>query len=124
MKDSYTMDEHFDRLELSRVVSEIFGGLGTEKCPGREEFVIRMRFGIGTGGRDYTLEEVAQRLDITSERVRQIEAKALRKLRHKTRSKKLRTFLSPATVINDIEFIPSKTLQEMRGIEIMKFFNS
>ena len=124
MKDSYTMDEHFDRLELSRVVSEIFGGLGSDMFPGREEFVIRMRFGIGTGGRDYTLEEVAQRLDITRERVRQIEAKALRKLRHKSRNGKLRAFLSPATVINDIEFIPSKTLQEMRGIEIMKFFNS
>jgi len=58
----------------------------------REEQVIRMRFGIGDGS-EHTLEEVGQRFSVTRERIRQIEAKALRKLRHPSRSKKLKTFL-------------------------------
>ena len=57
----------------------------------REEKVLRMRFGIGEKA-DHTLEEVGQDFDVTRERIRQIEAKALRKLRHPSRSKKLRTF--------------------------------
>ena len=57
----------------------------------REERVIRMRFGIGTNT-DYTLEEVGKLFLVTRERIRQIEAKALRKLRHPSRSKKLRGF--------------------------------
>jgi len=58
----------------------------------REEKVLRMRFGIGEKA-DHTLEEVGQDFDVTRERIRQIEAKALRKLRHPSRSKKLRTFV-------------------------------
>ena len=58
----------------------------------REEQVIRMRFGIGDGS-EHTLEEVGQRFSVTRERIRQIEAKALRKLRHPSRSKKLKAFL-------------------------------
>jgi RNA polymerase primary sigma factor len=58
----------------------------------REERVLRLRFGIGDGC-DHTLEEVGQQFDVTRERIRQIEAKALRKLRHPSRSKRLRTFL-------------------------------
>jgi RNA polymerase primary sigma factor len=58
----------------------------------REENVLRLRFGIGDGC-DHTLEEVGQRFDVTRERIRQIEAKALRKLRHPTRSRKLKSFL-------------------------------
>ena len=57
----------------------------------REEKVLRMRFGIGEKA-DHTLEEVGQDFDVTRERIRQIEEKALRKLRHHTRSKKLRSF--------------------------------
>ncbi len=57
----------------------------------REERVIRMRFGIGETA-DHTLEEVGQDFEVTRERIRQIEEKALRKLRHHTRSKKLRAF--------------------------------
>jgi RNA polymerase primary sigma factor len=57
----------------------------------REEKVLRMRFGIGER-RDHTLEEIGQDFDVTRERIRQIEAKALRKLRHPTRSKQLRSF--------------------------------
>jgi len=58
----------------------------------REERVLRMRFGIGERS-DHTLEEVGQDFDVTRERIRQIEAKALRKLRHPSRSKRLRSFI-------------------------------
>ncbi len=58
----------------------------------REEKVLRMRFGIGEKS-DHTLEEVGKDFDVTRERIRQIEAKALRKLRHPSRSKKLKAFL-------------------------------
>ncbi len=58
----------------------------------REERVLRMRFGIGMD-QDHTLEEVGQQFSVTRERIRQIEAKALRKLKHPSRSRKLRSFL-------------------------------
>ena len=58
----------------------------------RESKVIRMRFGIGLNT-DHTLEEVGKQFDVTRERIRQIEAKALRKMRHPTRSEKLRSYL-------------------------------
>ncbi len=59
----------------------------------REELVLKLRFGL-TDGRARTLEEVGQEFDITRERIRQIEAKALRKLRHPSRSKKLKDYLN------------------------------
>jgi RNA polymerase primary sigma factor len=59
----------------------------------REEQVLRMRFGLDDGN-IHTLEEVGKAFDVTRERIRQIESKALRKLRHPSRSKKLRDFLS------------------------------
>ena len=59
----------------------------------REEEVLRMRFGL-IDGKPHTLEEVGKKFDVTRERIRQIEAKALRKLRHPSRSKKLRDFLN------------------------------
>src|SRR5438477_132194 len=59
----------------------------------REERVIKMRFGLGTTGSEHTLEEVGQHFAVTRERIRQIEAKALRKLRHPSRSRKLKAFL-------------------------------
>ena len=58
----------------------------------REENVLKLRFGL-EDGRPRTLEEVGKAFDITRERIRQIEAKALRKLRHPSRSKKLRDYL-------------------------------
>mgnify|MGYP001036167885 FL=1 len=58
----------------------------------REERVLRMRFGIGVNS-DHTLEEVGQQFSVTRERIRQIEAKALRKLKHPSRSRKLKSFL-------------------------------
>ena len=62
----------------------------------REEKVIKMRFGVGDGS-EHTLEEVGQNFAVTRERIRQIEAKALRKLRHPSRSRKLRAFLEGGT---------------------------
>ncbi|MBV8547281.1 MAG: RNA polymerase sigma factor RpoD, partial [Acidobacteria bacterium] len=58
----------------------------------REEQVLKMRFGVGDGS-EHTLEEVGRSFNVTRERIRQIESKALRKLRHPSRSKKLRPFL-------------------------------
>jgi RNA polymerase primary sigma factor len=63
----------------------------------REERVIKMRFGIGDGS-EHTLEEVGQSFQVTRERIRQIEAKALRKLRHPSRSRKLKAFLEGSRI--------------------------
>jgi RNA polymerase primary sigma factor len=58
-----------------------------------EERIVRMRFGLGMNS-DHTLEEVGQRFSLTRERIRQIEARALRKLKHPSRSSVLRSFLN------------------------------
>ena len=58
----------------------------------REREILELRFGLADG-RDCTLEEVAERFDLTRERIRQIETKAIRRLRHPTRSRKLRDYL-------------------------------
>ena len=63
-----------------------------ESLTARESKVLRMRFGIGEES-DHTLEEVGQDFNVTRERIRQIEAKALRKLRHPSRSEQLKSFL-------------------------------
>ena len=63
-----------------------------ESLTAREAKVLRMRFGIGMNT-DHTLEEVGKQFDVTRERIRQIEAKALRKLRHPSRTDALRSFL-------------------------------
>ena len=72
---------------LREVTTRILGSLTP-----REERVLRMRFGIGMNT-DHTLEEVGQQFSVTRERIRQIEAKALRKLKHPSRSRKMRSFL-------------------------------
>ena len=64
----------------------------------REEKVIKMRFGLGNTGSEHTLEEVGQHFAVTRERIRQIEAKALRKLRHPSRSRRLKAFLEEETI--------------------------
>jgi len=71
----------------------------------REEKVLRMRFGIGEKS-DHTLEEVGQDFEVTRERIRQIEAKALRKLRHPSRAKKLTAFSEYSTI--PLEQVPEK----------------
>ncbi|MGH8128166.1 MAG: RNA polymerase sigma factor RpoD, partial [Gammaproteobacteria bacterium] len=63
----------------------------------REAKVLRMRFGIGTNT-DHTLEEVGKQFDVTRERIRQIEAKAIRKLKHPSRSERLRSFLDEESI--------------------------
>ncbi len=72
---------------LSETVRDVLAGLTP-----REAKVLRMRFGIDMNT-DHTLEEVGKQFDVTRERIRQIEAKALRKLRHPSRSEQLRSFL-------------------------------
>ncbi|WP_024891848.1 RNA polymerase sigma factor RpoD [Luteimonas huabeiensis] len=74
-------------INLSETVHEVLAGLTP-----REAKVLRMRFGIDMNT-DHTLEEVGKQFDVTRERIRQIEAKALRKLRHPSRSEQLRSFL-------------------------------
>jgi RNA polymerase primary sigma factor len=75
------------RYDLQRQINS-----SLETLTPREEKVLRKRFGIGEST-DHTLEEVGQDFEVTRERIRQIEAKALRKLRHPSRSKKLRSFV-------------------------------
>jgi len=92
MSTTYTMDEYFETRERDQIINEALSTLGGPFKPEQEEKVIRMRFGIGLD-KDYTLEEVGHALDVTKERIRQIEAKALRKLRHPDRSALLKIFL-------------------------------
>ena len=91
-----------DFIEDKAVVSPIEAVIGMnlsgqteqvlETLTEREQKILKLRFGLGDG-RDHTLEEVGQQFDVTRERIRQIEAKALRKLRHPTRSRKLKSFV-------------------------------
>ncbi|QQR89770.1 MAG: RNA polymerase sigma factor RpoD [Myxococcales bacterium] len=96
-EDSHLGDFIEDKSELSPVDSVINFSLEDQTrsvlktLTPREEKVLRMRFGIGEKS-DHTLEEVGQDFEVTRERIRQIEAKALRKLRHPSRSKQLRSF--------------------------------
>ena len=118
MSTTYTMDEYFETRERDQIIDELLKLLGTDVNPGREEKVIRMRFGMapyddGPYEGSHTLEQVGKVLGVTKERVRQIEAKALRKLRHKTRSKKLRTFLSFDTVKN-MELVEIERIQAQK----------
>ena len=73
---------------LKKELNEVLQGLTD-----REEKVLRMRFGL-LDGRQRTLEEVGREFGVTRERIRQIEAKALRKLKHPSRSRKLRDFMN------------------------------
>ena len=97
-EDSHLGDFIEDKNTLSPAEEMINNGLSetTRKVLAtltpREERVLRLRFGIGQNT-DHTLEEVGQDFEVTRERIRQIEAKALRKLRHPSRSKRLRSFL-------------------------------
>ncbi len=97
-EDSHLGDFIEDNNALSPVESSIFEGLKEatqdvlEGLTARESKVLRMRFGIDMNT-DHTLEEVGKQFDVTRERIRQIEAKALRKLRHPSRSEQLQSFL-------------------------------
>ncbi|MBK6581143.1 MAG: RNA polymerase sigma factor RpoD [Sandaracinaceae bacterium] len=97
-EDSHLGDFIEDKSVVSPVDAVINGNLEDQTrrvlktLTPREEKVLRMRFGIGEKS-DHTLEEVGQDFEVTRERIRQIEAKALRKLRHPSRSKQLRSFM-------------------------------
>jgi len=97
-EDSHLGDFIEDKSVVSPVDAVINGNLEEQTrrvlktLTPREEKVLRMRFGIGEKS-DHTLEEVGQDFEVTRERIRQIEAKALRKLRHPSRSKQLRSFM-------------------------------
>ncbi|MCA9232944.1 MAG: RNA polymerase sigma factor RpoD, partial [Planctomycetales bacterium] len=96
--DSHLGDFIEDQQAISPVDSATMEGLAEATqnmlagLTSREAKVLRMRFGIDMNT-DHTLEEVGKQFDVTRERIRQIEAKALRKLRHPSRSDKLRSFL-------------------------------
>ncbi len=87
-------DKNIEAPEEAALSSGLTGATGDilDSLTEREAKVIRMRFGIGMNN-DHTLEEVGKQFDVTRERIRQIEAKALRKMRHPTRSEKLRSYL-------------------------------
>ncbi|MBM3565756.1 MAG: RNA polymerase sigma factor RpoD [Alphaproteobacteria bacterium] len=97
-EDSHLGDFIEDKLAVQPLDAAIHGNLRDtttrilSTLTAREERVLRMRFGIGMNT-DHTLEEVGQQFNVTRERIRQIEAKALRKLKHPSRSRKLRSFL-------------------------------
>ncbi|MEP6902005.1 MAG: RNA polymerase sigma factor RpoD [Actinomycetota bacterium] len=98
-EDSHLGDFIEDRSIMNPAESVTFGNLReiTDEVLAtltpREEKVIKMRFGLGNTGSEHTLEEVGQHFAVTRERIRQIEAKALRKLRHPSRSRRLKAFL-------------------------------
>jgi RNA polymerase primary sigma factor len=100
--DSHLGDFIEDQATLSPGDAALFASLREvtkevlDSLTPREAKVLRMRFGIEMNT-DHTLEEVGKQFDVTRERIRQIEAKALRKLRHPTRSEKLRSFLDSET---------------------------
>ena len=97
-EDSHLGDFIEDGATLTPIDAAVYGSLRDvpaeilESLTPREAKVLRMRFGIEMNT-DHTLEEVGKQFDVTRERIRQIEAKALRKLRHPTRSERLRSFL-------------------------------
>ena len=97
-EDSHLGDFIEDAATLTPIDAAVYGSLRDvtaeilESLTPREAKVLRMRFGIEMNT-DHTLEEVGKQFDVTRERIRQIEAKALRKLRHPTRSERLRSFL-------------------------------
>lgn len=98
-EDSHLGDFIEDKSIMNPAESVTFSNLGeiTDEVLAtltpREEKVIKMRFGLGNTNSEHTLEEVGQHFTVTRERIRQIEAKALRKLRHPSRSRRLKAFL-------------------------------
>ncbi len=98
-EDSHLGDFIEDKTAMNPAESVTFTNLRTitdevlQTLTPREEKVIKMRFGLGNTGSEHTLEEVGQHFAVTRERIRQIEAKALRKLRHPSRSRRLKAFL-------------------------------
>jgi len=97
-EDSHLGDFIEDRTAISPIEAVLVSNLRDQtrkvlkSLTPREEQVLRMRFGVGDGS-EHTLEEVGRSFNVTRERIRQIESKALRKLRHPSRAKKLKPFM-------------------------------
>jgi RNA polymerase primary sigma factor len=87
-KSSTSPSERVIALNLREITGDLLQTLSP-----REETVLRMRFGLDQEGQERTLEEVGQNFNVTRERIRQIEAKALRKLRHPSRARLLKNFV-------------------------------
>ena len=83
-----TAEDELSAKELKSTITEVLSTLTS-----KEERVLRKRFGVGLPT-DYTLEEIGKAFSVTKERIRQTEAKALRKLKHPSRTRKLRSFLA------------------------------
>lgn len=80
---------NLEKTEMTETIQSVIDTLRTET----EKKVIRMRFGLGPSGREHTYEEIAKHFNVQEQRIRQIEAKALRELRHSSRSRQLKGFL-------------------------------
>ena len=93
-----TPEQSVSSIKLTEAIEEALEGLTP-----REAKVLRMRFGLDLNN-DFTLEEIGKQFDVTRERIRQIEAKALRKLRHPTRAEKLKTFFPEGAGLDDLGF--------------------
>ena len=90
-QEKLVLERFFVSLLLFQLLKEQLGSV-LETLTDREKKVLTLRFGLNDG-RSRTLEEVGKEFDVTRERIRQIEAKALRKLRHPSRSRKLKDYL-------------------------------
>ena len=90
--NTLTPEQHMEREQLRNTLNEAL-----ETLAPREAKVLKMRFGIGLGT-DHTLEEIGNQFDVTRERIRQIEAKALQKLRNSLKTAKLRSFYEGKSV--------------------------
>lgn len=86
-KQIESAESHIDKLEFRQLINETL-----ETLTPREEKVIKMRFGLNKDGREYQLDEIARYFGVTRERIRQIEAKALKQLRHPNRSRALKPY--------------------------------
>ena len=93
-----TPEQSVSAAKLTEAIEEALEGLTP-----REAKVLRMRFGLDLNN-DFTLEEIGKQFDVTRERIRQIEAKALRKLRHPSRAEKLKTFFPEGESLDDLGF--------------------
>lgn len=99
----------YEECEFAQTMQDLLGSLTP-----REAKVLKLRFGIGVD-KDYSLEEVGKTFDVTRERIRQIEAKALRKLRHPSRSDRLRAHLDPYLIKTSVFNEPFPDIDDFWG---------
>lgn len=105
--------DHIIEEERGRVITEVM----SQRLTPREERILRLRFGLTEDGKEETLREVAERFDLSVDRIRQIEAKACSKLRHPTWSKKLREYGNPSRYRHQLperHYVPQWKKQEAK----------